>query len=143
MTEDMIKIDAKWVRKWKRMPDKKLKVKSRLCARGCLDQQKAMLTTRSTTATRLSQRILVSQAARKKGKTMESWDIGGAFLKGMDFKTIQKTLQKKGMSSPNRKVILFPPLNVWRHLQALSEAFKIPDHNLAEYGLLCIKPVYG
>lgn len=143
LTQDMVKIDAKWVRKWKRYPDKSVKMKSRLCARGCLDQQKTQLTTRSTTATRLSQRLLVSQAARKKGKTIESWDIAGAFLKGFDFKSIQKALQKMGLSAPTRQVVIYPPMNVWRHLARMSDMFNIPEHALHDYGLLCFKPVYG
>ena len=143
LTQDMVKIDAKWVRKWKRYPDKSVKMKSRLCARGCLDQQKTQLTTRSTTATRLSQRLLVSQAARKKGKTIESWDIAGAFLKGFDFKSIQKALQKMGLSAPTRQVVIYPPMNVWRHLAKMSDMFKIPEHAIHDYGLLCLKPVYG
>ena len=77
-----------------------------------IDQQKTQLTTRSTTTTRLSQRLLVSQAARKKGKTIESWDIAGAFLKGFDFKSIQKALQKMGLSAPTRQVVIYPPMNV-------------------------------
>ena len=143
LTQDMVKIDAKWVRKWKRYPDKSVKMKSRLCARGCLDQQKTQLTTRSTTATRLSQRLLVSQAARKKGKTIESWDIAGAFVKGFDFKSIQKALQKMGLTAPTRQVVIYPPMNVWRHLAKMSDMFKIPEHALHDYGLLCLKPVYG
>lgn len=92
ITDDMVIIDCKWVRKKKRYPDRSIRIKSRLCARGCFDAQKSQLTTRSTTATRLSQRILVSQAGRtKKTKKsrLESWDIAVAFLKGFDFQKIQ------------------------------------------------------
>eukprot|EP00435_Cladocopium_sp_Y103_P067126 s113_g29.t1 len=144
MTDEMVQIDARWVWKWKRLPDRTLKMKSRLCARGCLDQQKSLLTTRSTTATRLSQRILVSTAARKKSlkKKIESWDIAGAFLKGFDFKAIQKALQKMGVSAPTRQVVVYPPMNVWR-LASLSSQFQIPPSSLHEYGLLCLKPIYG
>ena len=53
-------IDGVWVRKWKKLPDETLCVKSRLCARGFLDAQKKLLPTRSTTATRLSQRLVIS-----------------------------------------------------------------------------------
>ena len=70
--ENMVQIDAIWVRKWKRYPDGSLKVKSRMCARGCFDQQKGELTTRSTTVTRLSQRLLVSHAAQDKRRGLES-----------------------------------------------------------------------
>lgn len=59
ITADMVVVDARWVRKKKRYPDRSIRIKSSLCARGFLDQQKNLLTTRSTTATRLSQRILV------------------------------------------------------------------------------------
>ena len=145
ITDEMVTIDCKWVRKMKRQPDGTMKVKSRLCARGCFDSQKQQLTTRSTTATRLSQRILVSQAARKKKKkgNLESWDIAGAFLKGFDFKKIQAALRKLGMNAPTRQVVVFPPMNVWRHLQRHSDVFKIPTHSLHDYGLLCLKPIYG
>ena len=57
-------IDAIWARKWKWYcpPNgtKERRVKSRLCARGFLDAQGKSLTTRAPTATRLSQRLLVS-----------------------------------------------------------------------------------
>ena len=68
---------------------------------------------------------------------MESIDIAGAFLKGFDFDQIQKTLKKMGVHSPTRTVVILPPLNVLRHLAALSKDFVIPDHQLTEYGLLC------
>lgn len=110
-----------------------------------MDQQKSLLTTRSTTATRLSQRILVSTAAREKKlkKKIENWDIAGTFLKGFDFKTIQKALQKLGMSAPTRKVVVYPPMNVWRHLAALAPEFHIPTSSLHQNDLLCLKPIYG
>lgn len=50
------------VRKFKRTANKTVKAKSRLCARGFLDPQKEELSTRSTTATRLSQRLVLSVA---------------------------------------------------------------------------------
>lgn len=143
VNSDMVVIDCRWVRKWKRQPDRSLKIKSRLCARGCLDSQKSQLTTRSTTATRLSQRMLVSQAARSSEKDIESWDIAGAFLKGFSFQEIQKALQKLGLQAPTRQVVVYPPLNVWRHLQKYSDLFKVPEHSVTEYGLLCLKPIYG
>ena len=77
LTSDVVVIDARWVRKWKRVSDGSRKVKSRLCARGCFDSQKESLSTRSTTATRLSQRILMSTSATQ-DFDVESWDISGA-----------------------------------------------------------------
>ena len=120
---DSIMIDARWLRKWKRQNDKTLKVKSRLVARGCFDAQKEELTTRSTTATRLSQRLLVSTAAAE-NLCIESFDIAGAFLKGFTFEDIQRALRKKGITSPTRVVIIFPPANVWRHLGMCSADFQ-------------------
>ena len=37
LTDDVVIVDALWVRKWKRLPSGGRKVKSRLCARGCFD----------------------------------------------------------------------------------------------------------
>ena len=82
ISEDTVVIDATWIRKWKRKADGSLVVKSRLCARGCFDPFKEHLTTRSTTATRLSQRIVLSTAACNQ-MDCESFDISGAFLKGL------------------------------------------------------------
>jgi len=143
ITADMVVVDARWVRKKKRYPDKSIRIKSRLCARGFLDQQKDLLTTRSTTATRLSQRIIISQAARRRERQLESIDVAGAFLKGFNFDQIKKALKELGIQSPSRTVVIMPPLNVFKHLAALSEDFKIPMHQIGEYGLLCNKPVYG
>ena len=142
ITSEMVQVDGVWIRKRKRYPDGTLKMKSRMCARGCFDQQKAQLTTRSTTATKLSQRLAVSTAARK-GLCIESLDIAGAFLKGYSFEAIQRALKKKGIQSPERKVIVFPPANVWRHLAKFDKQFDIGENNIHNYGLLCLKPVYG
>ena len=139
-THDHVIIDARWVRKFKKMADGTKKVKSRLCARGCLDKQKDLLTTRSTTATRLSQRLLLSMAATF-DLNVESWDIGGAFLKGLSFHEIRRMLLKMGINSPVRAVIVLPPPNVWRHLASMSDDFKGNDS--AMWGLLCLKPIYG
>ena len=139
-TDDMVIIDARWVRKWKKLSDGKKKVKSRLCARGCLDRQKDLLTTRSTTATRLSQRMLLSTAAVF-DLEVESWDIAGAFLKGLDFNQIRRMLRDRGINSPVRTVVIIPPPNVWRHLAAASSDFSVNDPS--QWGLMCLKPVYG
>ena len=141
--ETMVQIDSIWVRKWKRYPDGSLKVKSRMCARGCFDQQKGELTTRSTTATRLSQRLIVSHAAQDRSRGLESIDIGGAFLKGFSFEEIQKTLKAKGHQAPTRVVIVFPPMNVWQHLASMSDDFKVANDDYSNYGLLALKPIYG
>ena len=75
-----------WVRRWK-WKDGKLIIKSRLCVRGFLDTQKSMLTKHSSTATRLSQKLIVSNAANN-GFIMESWDVSSAFLQGISFENV-------------------------------------------------------
>lgn len=142
ISEGMIEIDGVWIRKKKRYPGGELKMKSRMCARGCFDSQKHQLTTRSTTATKLSQRLAVSTAARKNLK-LESLDIGGAFLKGYSFEAIRRALQKRGIQAPERKVVVYPPANVWRHLAKFDPQFDIGEDNISNYGLLCLKPIYG
>jgi len=78
-----------------------------------------------------------------KDNDLESWDIAGAFLKGFDFKRIPERLKKLGLDAPTGQVVVFPPMNVWRHLQKFPDVFRVPQHALHEYGLLCLKPIYG
>ena len=142
LTEEIVLIDSVWTRKWKHMPGGDRHVKSRLCARGCFDSQKELLSTRSTTATRLSQRMLLSTAANSSWD-VESWDVSGAFLKGLSFDKVREILQSKGVSTPIRRVAVMAPTNVWRHLGNFSEAFRIDLEKTHEYVLFCLKPVYG
>ena len=142
LTEDFVLIDSVWIRKWKRMPDGSKNVKSRLCARGCFDSQKDLLSTRSTTATRLSQRLLLSTAANM-AWDIESWDVSGAFLKGLSFERVREILQSKGIATPIRRVAVVAPANVWRHLGNFSAAFRVDLEKVHEYVLYCLKPIYG
>ena len=142
VTDEMVIVDCTWVRKFKRNPDKSMKAKSRLCARGFLDPQKSSMPTRSTTATRLSQRLLVSLAAALH-LDIESLDVSGAFLKGLSFDQVRKKLRERGVISPRRLVAIVPPANVWRHLAKLDKRFDIPESSMSEYLLGCNKPVYG
>ena len=100
-----------------------------------------MMPTRSTRATRLSQRILVSTAANE-GLDLESWDISGTFLKGLTFERVR---QIKGITTPVRKgaIIAPAPANVFRHLAEFDSKFKIDYDRLGDYVLLCVNPVYG
>ena len=142
LPESVVIIDAVWVRKYKRMPDGKMKAKSRLCARGFLDLQKQELPTRSTTATRLSQRIVLSVASTH-DFILASLDVSGAFLKGLTFEKIRQILAQKGVSSPPRRVVIVPPPNVWRHLTSFNEEFYVSEEDYGAYGLECLKPAYG
>ncbi|CAE7218696.1 unnamed protein product [Symbiodinium sp. CCMP2592] len=141
LSEDTVVIDATWVRKWKRKADGSLVVKSRLCARGCFDPHREHLTTRSTTATRLSQRIVLSTAATHQ-MDCESFDISGAFLKGFTFEKVRQLLRARGIVSPVRKVVIIPPANVWRHLAQADSSFETYGDYIS-FGLACDKPVYG
>ena len=73
----------------------------------------------------------------------KSIDISGAFLKGFNFEQIREALRQMGIDSPHRTVIIIPPLNVFRHLAELSDKFHIPEHQIHDYALLAIKPIYG
>ena len=85
----------------------------------------------------------MSQAARDPEGDVESIDVAGAFLKGFTFGEIQRSLRKLGVSSPNRLVVLLPPLNVFRHLSELDPSFNFVESSVHNYGLICNKPVYG
>ena len=138
----VVLVDATWVRKFKRTADRKLKAKSRLCARGFLDPQKQELPTRSTTATRLSQRLVLSMAACHRFG-IRSWDVSGAFLKGFSFAKVKEVLRRKGIHSPDRRVVIVPPANVWRHLAHFDKSFAIGEGEQGLWGLECLKPAYG
>ena len=140
--KDCAVIDAIWVRKWKRTAAGKI-VKSRLCARGCHDPWKHLMSSRSTTATRLSQRLILLSAANVRGKVLESWDVAGAFLKGLTYKELWRALRELGLQTVERLIAIDPPRNVWRHLRKLGKRFDIPENELHLYVLLCLKPVYG
>ena len=142
VTDDMVVVDCTWVRKFKRMSDGSRKATSRLCARGFLDPQRYDMPTRSTTATRLSQRLVLSMCTLY-NMTMESWDISGAFLKGFSFERVRQLLQRKGISTPVRVVAVVPPANTWRHLAKFDASFAVPEHELDEWLLICEKPIYG
>ena len=135
-------IDAIWVRKWKKAPSGRI-VKSRLCVRGCHDPWKHELSSRSSTATRLSQRIILVSATNGAGKTLESWDIAGAFLKGLTYQELWKALKELGVQCVERMIAIIPPRNVWRHLKKLSPKFNIREEDIDKFVLLCLKPVYG
>lgn len=107
-----------------------------------MDAQKSTLPTRSTTATRLSQRILISMAAAY-GFEVESLDVSGAFLKGLSFHQVRKLLNERGHNCPQRVVIVIPPANVWRHLAAVNSKFHVPEDKMQDWVLLAKKPIYG
>ena len=149
-------VDGVWVRKWKHNPQAKPPepewvVKSRMCGRGFLDKQRHEVQRHSSTATRTSQKMNHSLYMIDFGSdeelTMESWDIGNAFLQGLDFRTLRQKAKELGIEMKSiRKVYLTPPRNVWRHfLELKSEGSYIivDDWDVFLALLLCLKPMYG
>ena len=117
-------MDCLWVRVWKNG-----EIKSRLCARGFFDRQKQLIEKHSSTATRLSQRIICSQfmvdgiVHTENPKTdpieLVSLDISGTFLQGLDYEELMKIARELGYESRfNRKVFVQAPENVWQHFRA-------------------------
>ena len=106
-------IDATWIRKWK-MKDGKRVVKSRICARGCFDRQKPELLRSSAVASRLSQKLLVSNAANH-GWPIESLDVSTAFLRGLTFAEVDQISRELGVPSPltERRIHVMLPGNAW------------------------------
>ena len=89
----------------------------------------------SATASRLSQRLIVSLAQILQEEP-ESWDIGNAFLQGSSFAELAKRAKElgyelKGDMLDGRVVHLKPPPNVWRHLNNSPDFdFHIDFHDL-------------
>ena len=136
-------MDAVWVRKWKKLADGTYIVKSRLCIRGFLDPQKSLIPTKSTTATRLSQRLFVSLCVLL-GFIMESLDVSGAFLKGFSFKKLEEKLKHKGINTPTRRPLMSPPMNVWRHFRLIpGSPWKVPSGQELDWVLELLKAMYG
>jgi len=134
-------VDAIWVRRWKNRAKRLLK--SRLCGRGYLDRQKWYIDRHSSTASRLSHKILCSQCMQHNLEMM-SLDISTAFLQGLRFTEIAKAARALGHEvKALRKVWLVPPRNVWRHLRNLSAELAINEYECDWYCLELLKAMYG
>ncbi len=109
-----------WVRRWKRMPDGTFEIKSRLCVRGFLGPRRHQLSRHSSTATRLSEKLVVSNSVNNDFE-LESWDIGAAFLQGASFENMKNMCKELGIPTPdlNREVWITVPENVWFYLREL------------------------
>ena len=86
-------LDCRWVGKWKWTKNKqgqKVRViRMRLTLRGFKDNQAEDLETYAATSSRLSQRIVVSEAAVR-GWRMSAMDVKKAFLKGITYEDLAK-----------------------------------------------------
>ena len=147
-------VDCVWIRKW---AVKLQSVKSRLCARGCFDVQKHLIDKHSSTASRLSQRLICSRSMingyifapskNPRDVTLVSLDIKGAFLQGLRFDELTKLARKLRYEQRHKRdVYVIPPENVWRHFRAHSKPgnpLYIEDRYRALYILLCLACMYG
>ena len=86
-------IDSTWIRRWKKTYDSKNQItwviKSRMCGRGFSDSQKNSVMRHSSTASRLSQRIVGPLMATEEEMVMETWDISTAFLQGLKYEELK------------------------------------------------------
>ena len=89
-------------------------MKSRLCARDCFDRQKPELLRSSAVASRLSQKLLVSNAANNEW-SVESLDVSTAFLRGLTFAEVDSISRDLGVPSPltERRIYVQLPGNAW------------------------------
>ena len=85
-------IDAKWVCKWKFVKGER-KIRARLCLRGFKETGADDESNFAATATRFSQRLLVSEAALR-GWTLASSDVPKAFLQGVTYAELSEATQR-------------------------------------------------
>ena len=142
-------VDCVWVRKWKQRPTI---VKSRMCARGCFDRQKHLIDRHSSTASRLSQRLVLSLGMVEgliwgDDIDTESLDISCAFLQGLRYEDLERLSRQLGFEQKAlRSVCVVPPENAWSHFRRMSDApeyLKVPDASREHWCLKALKATYG
>lgn len=135
-------VDAIWIRRWKNHA--RMQIKCRLCGRGYLDKQKQSIDRHSSTASRLSHRMAISQAVQHHLE-IEALDISSAFLQGLKFSEITRRAAELGHEVRKlRHVWLKPPANVWRHLRQISGSqIIVTDGNIMWCLLELLKAMYG
>ena len=126
-------IDCKWVLKWK-VKNGERKIRARLCLRGFKETGADGESNYSATATRLSQRILVSEAALR-GWVLASTDVPKAFLQGVSYQELAETTGK-----PLRDVS-FTLSRQGNEVLKMVDGFQ--DFDPAKEVLHCLKPGTG
>eukprot|EP00971_Amphidinium_carterae_P349209 6490899-Amphidinium_carterae.1 len=128
-----------WIRKWKTLMNGTRIIKSRLCVKGFMDSQLPYLSTHASTATRISQKFILSLAVNKKWQVRLA-DISTAFLQGFGYAEMAKVYNDLKIPTPklHRKGCIDPPGNVWFHLQKLGMWGTSWSHVLR-----LLKPMYG
>ena len=148
-------VDCIWIRKWK--VQFKI-IKSRICSRGCFGKQKNTIERHSSTATRLSQRIVISlgmvqgmiytfEPEDDDDVSTESLDISGAFLQGLEYTELAENARALGYEVKEpREVFVKPPENIWRHFRSIAgcpQELQVPDSQRYLYVLRCLRAMYG
>jgi hypothetical protein len=136
------RLDGIWVPRWK--DRKKRLIKSRMCGRGYLDKQKHYIDRHSSTASRLSHRLAISQGILHNLK-FETIDVTTAFLQGLKFSEIASRAAELGHETKaTRNVYFIPPMNVWRHLRENKESqIKVSDDDALFFLLELLKAICG
>ena len=132
-----------------------------MCSRGCFDKQKHTIDRHSSTATRVSQRLLISagMCGTMTGFNgheylddpddidTESLVIQGAFLQGLDYKELQQQARSLGYQVKGpRQVYVAPPENLRRHFRRMTSApnsWKVADAQRSLWLLLGLRATYG
>ena len=84
-------IDAKWIYKWKYVKGQRI-IRARLCLRGFKESGADSQTNFASTASRFSQKLLVSECAVR-GWVLASSDVPKAFLQGVTYAELAETTQ--------------------------------------------------
>ena len=85
-------IDAKWVLKWKMVKGQRT-IRARLCLRGFKESGADDQSNYASTASRFSQRLLVSECAIRSW-ALASSDVPKAFLQGVSYQELSQTTQR-------------------------------------------------
>lgn len=127
------------------------------------DKQKHTIDGHSSTATRVSQRMVISSGMcdmmsgydgydydyvdDSDGIGTESLDIRGVFLQGLDCKQLQQQARSLGYEvNEPRQVYVAPPENAWRHFRKVAQApasWKVADADRVNWVLLAFRATYG
>ena len=81
---------ARWVLTWKENPETgESEIRARVCVRGFLDAQAAVVATIAATASLLTHRLFAALAPTSR-RILGSLDVSAAFLKGLSFEVLNE-----------------------------------------------------
>lgn len=129
-------MSSKWIFRWKRNPDVpgERVVKGRLTVRGFQDKDADILEVYAATASRMSQRYIISMAVIL-GFEVWAIDISAAFLRGMTFKELAELT-----GTPIRRVCFDVPM---KFIEAFRKLPGMQHYDPKIHTLLMIRPIYG